>query len=526
VGKIDVRKWSGSLVTTVDQEAVIPGDFSVLKNFIYDEAGFPVVRGGRRKWNATAISDSEDSPDLATVSGIYHYRKGWVSGNIQDWIVVYAGRKLYRAEQDGTLIPIFTGLEKDLNSNFTTLRGWMIFSSDSSKYTRPIVWPGGPSSAQMLKNSPHGHIAASYAGRLWVVDRDYPSRICYSEAYEPDGWSDDSGFVYVNPGDGNAISALVPGFGGEMIVFKDGPSGGSTYRLQGLVPNDFAITELSSTIGAIDQKSVSLIGDKDVLFCSRRGIHSLSRTFQFGDLESAFIDVEVANRWRNLNDHQKRRAVAVDDYISDTWWLFVDLNNDGVNDYGWLFNYRRKSPRGNPSVSDVNFGCNGASVVRDARLGTNLFMTSIPGYLHTNHHPEAMDDGVEFTWNCQLAAVDAGDAFSAKAWEQVWLAYDTWGDAEATSTWWADNHWPSTQTMDLNPSNLTTPYSGQIILDTTRTSPYQNRVWSIIHTREGGAALNIGFSGVRGRLRMRGMRIVAEQGGDNVTLPEWMPYTT
>lgn len=524
---VDVKAWQGSLVSALSQEATIPGDFTVLKNFIYDSAGFPVVRGGRRIWNDAVLHDPQDGGVLATISGLYHFKKGWLTGRLGHWLICYAGRRLYKADHDGHFDELFAGFEKDLEPSFATLRGWVVFATNSEKIEKPIAWNGATSTASVLKNCPDGSIVAAHAGRLWVVDRNEPSKLNFSAAFEPDGWGDGAGWLYVNPGDGNSISALVPSYGGEMIVFKDGPSGGATYRLQGLTPDPqfggFSVTPLSETIGAISQRSTCLIGDNDIYFGSRRGLHSLRRTFEHGDLESAFIDNEVSDIWRSLSLAQKKRAVGVDDFQNDTYWLFYDRDNDGLNDNGLLLNYRRKTVRGFPSASSVDFGANAACVSDDRKSGKSSLITGSQGFVHTNGHPEAEDFGTPIAWSADIAPINAGDPFSVKAWQQVWMSYDCWGESTVDCQWWCDGHWPSSGSLALNQSNLPVPFTGGFRLGETRTVPIGDLTWSVLHTAEGGASFSMRLSGSRGRLRMRSMRILYAPGAMNATLPRWMP---
>src|SRR3972149_2425060 len=156
---LDVRRWNGSLVTSVDQAQLVPGDFSKLENFVYDESGYPTVRGGRRKWNATAIQEGGVNQ---LVRALYAYRSGWISGRTREGTIAYAGTKLYKSEQDGEWDEILGSLETDLNPTFATMRGWLIICLASAKTPRPYWWDGGAGSARVLRKAPPAHVVASH----------------------------------------------------------------------------------------------------------------------------------------------------------------------------------------------------------------------------------------------------------------------------------------------------------------------------------------------------------------------------
>ena len=518
MGVIDLRRWTGSLVTALDPEQLTPGDFSVLENFIYDANGLPIVRGGRRKWNAATVTNE--------FNGLYQYDAGWVSGVPASWMIGYAGTQIYKATETGVWTSIFTGLQAGLRPTFTTFRGWLIAAMGAGSSARPLFWDGSMDTMDVLPGAPTAATIASHAGRLWMCSLDYPSRIYYSAPYDPTKWDTTygGGWVETGPGDGNSNVAIVGGFAGELIVFKDGPGGGSIYRIQGLA-EPFSVSPLSSTLGAVSAHSAALIGDRDIMFASRRGLHSLKRTFEHGDLESSFIDAEVSDRWRSLTLAQKQRATCVDDFPTDTWWLFVDTDSDKVNDRGWLFNYRHKGPRGNPKVSDVTYGTNCAAVFSSRKSNLNTLMTGGTGYTYLEHMKEANDDGTDFAWKAKLSPIDGGEPFKMKAWQEVWLRYDTWGEGTATVTWYGDNRPPSSTTISLNPNRIGTPQLGDMRVGEWRFAQKGMRSMSVIQLMEGGIALNLEIEGTRGRTSLRGARFMVDPGTETISAGEWFGYS-
>jgi hypothetical protein len=391
----------------------------------------------------------------------------------------------------------------------------------------PHYWDGAMDSMERVKGTPPSVLVASHANRLWLVERGAPSTLRYSAPYDPLNWSNSqgSGYIVVEPGDGNEISALVPGFAGEMIVFKDGPSGGATYRLQGVTESTFSVVPLSSTLGAVSHATTSLVGDKDVMFCSRRGIHSLRRVFEHGDLESAYIDSEVSDRWRDVPLRRKKKAVAVDDYGHDLWWLSYDTDGDGLNDKTMVFNYRYQTPRGNPKVSELDYGFQSAAVFNDARNGRDELLTGGFRYAYLEHREEAQDTSgsarADYDWEAVLMGIDAGDAYTMKAWKEMWLSYDNWGEGDINIVWYGDSRYPNEDAITMNPADMPTPYYARKEI---RLVPSSIRGRTVVHLREGGTTINVGMSGTRGRTRLRGFRFVFDVGKMDVTADRQFPY--
>jgi hypothetical protein len=537
---IDIRKISGSLAPTLAPEDLQPGDFTDMSNWIYDSDGLPVVRGGRRVWN---IAGSEmGTPTTGDVTALYHFKQSWVQQAIKNWLIGSFEGNVYAAGPDGKFAAILTGdLLGTSRPTFASLRGYLVMACENDALTRLYKW-NGTGLMSMIPGSHAGTILASYANRMWCVDRQDQSLLRFSALYDVDYWDENAdpnlagGWLYVNPGDGNKISALSPGFAGELLIFKDGPGGGAIYRLSGLVPDEFQVSCLSSTIGCLAPWLCTQVGDREIYFCSRRGIHSLGKVMQYGDLESTFIDREIASNWRSMSTYTKMRATAVDDIRNGVWTLFVNSTGSSAgNDEGWMFHYRRPSPRGMPSISRVAFGTNAACMFEDQVTKREYMVTGGVGGLgavYTEGHPEGSDEtaavagstSAAFDWSIQLAPIDGGDAYGMKSWKDLWLTYDAWGSIEFTVEWWGDNRRPSSTTITMNPTSTAVPFTGGVVSGETRGVPLVYRTMSHVQLQEGGRSLNIKISGTGGRLKPRSLRIAFEPGMMTVTGDTWLPY--
>jgi hypothetical protein len=519
VPNINIRKWPGSLASSLAPEDQVPGDFVTLENFIYDSDGLPVVRGGRRALCTGQLGDGE------VIDGLHVYNSGWLGQEGRNFLVIYCNGSVFESPtpydyDDIRRIKQYTTLTR--KPSFCTFRGWLIMATGSDHDPYMYYWDGQHPSGSgdymtRIGKGPNAYIVAGHAGRLWAADMEGNSRVYYSAPFDPLAWDSATGggWIEVGPGDGNIISALVPGFAGEMIIFKDGPAGGATYRLSGLSEPTFSVSPLSTTIGAMHHRLATQVGDGDIFFGSRRGIHSFRRVVKYGDLESAFIDHEISEKWRSLPNNVKRNAFAADDFHHDTWWLFVDKDLDGTNDEGWLFNYRRASPRGNPSISTVTFGAGSAVTWEDPRKKRDTFVTGgTDGRVYSEHNPEAQDTistSVDYSWTASMAPIDGGDEFAVKAWKKLWLNHDNWGEAEFTVEWFGDNRSPSSSTVSLNPADFPTPHYG-VRDGVVRGAPDIFAVNSFIALQSGGKRINVSFSGDRGRLKLRGARFWMDVG--------------
>jgi hypothetical protein len=541
--EIDVRTWNGSLATSVAREKLVPGDFVVLENFFYDSDGLPVVRGGRRVWSKESghmRDPSDDSNAEVNVTSLFHFRSGWVGEQPKDWLIgSYAG-SIWRSGKRGDFVSILDDVIKESTPHFAMFKDNLIMGSRSESQKSLYLWDGKSDQMVEIAGSPDGWIVATHADRVWAVSKSEPSKLYFSGLLAPTDWDTsgvgESGWIYVDPGDGNVISALVPGFAGEMIIFKDGPGGGSTYRLQGLVPDDFQMLPLSRTIGAMGPHTAIQVGDKEIWFASRRGVHSLQRVIEYGDLESAHIDNEVSDNYRSLSMTAKRNIIMIDDFAHDTVWMFVDTDNDGTNDAAWLFNYRRLTPRNNPSFSTVTHGTNAAAMFGDRYSGRGYLLTGNTGgwgsvYIENtgdmmDEHVNTAGDDVEtsfYTWKCVLAPMDAGDSFRMKAWKELWLTYDNWGYEKATVTFWGDNREPHAQTISLTPADVPIPFFGTQSQE-FRSVPGSLPASSVLHLGDGGKAITIQIDGTRGQIKLRGMRLKYDRGREDATADRWFSY--
>jgi hypothetical protein len=164
--------------------------------------------------------------------------------------------------------------------------------------------------------APACSILQEHLGRLWTNDKT-SDLLHYSTTGDFEEWQGigDSGALDIVPGDGDptGITAIFPPFKGRLIVAKRDRS----FQVTGFTPEDWTIEPLSNGIGCESHASVVAVDMDDVLFFSRRGIHSVKSTANFGDFEAGYISTKIKP---SFDDIQKS-------YLADTQGVYVpELN--------------------------------------------------------------------------------------------------------------------------------------------------------------------------------------------------------
>lgn len=141
---------------------------------------------------------------------------------------------------------------------------------------------------------PDFSIMAEHLGRLWTNDKTDPDRLHYSSTGNVEEWngSGDSGAIDVSPGDGDSRGITgIYAFKGILFVAK----GIRLFKITGFTPEEFFIEPVSNGIGIESPQSIVAVDQDDVVFVSKRGIHSTMATDAYGDTESKFLSLNIQN---------------------------------------------------------------------------------------------------------------------------------------------------------------------------------------------------------------------------------------
>lgn len=360
--EVGIDRWAGSWVTDLPEEDLVLGDFKVLDDFVYGKAGYPVVRPGWRPL------------DRNLSSGHIKYLDAFES-NVGPVLMVYTDPTLQSGSTnvpslwawngDGTLSAYETsGLDNAApglaSVSSCSANTWWVFTYNSPGDNRLLYWDGALThmedagdlvgTIRQVPNAPQATKVFYEGARIWVVTPDEPSTLYGSARDAITDWTvatNQAVRIPVNPGDGGKITSI-NSFGGDLWVFKDSARGGSVTQLaEGINGSGdivFSQRTVSSTIGAVSDRVVIVLEDRDVIFGSRRALHSLVKTDQYGDVQSSPIDVEISSLWRQLSLPQKRRALMLDDWQNDRILMSYDSDNDGTNDRVLYLHYARYGP--------------------------------------------------------------------------------------------------------------------------------------------------------------------------------------
>lgn len=226
---------------------------------------------------------------------------------------------------------------------FAVLNNILVMAADGST-NYPLQWDG--TTLQLLQGTPPNFsIVREWTGRLWTDDKDDPDLLNYSPPYDPNTWNGvgDSGGLYVGTGDGDAlgISAIFPPFQGTLFVAKQG----RMYNVSGDNPYDYDITTVSNGIGCQSHNAVVAVDQDDVLFISRRGIHSLVATINYGNFAATYVSQKIQKSF--VNNWPKNRLFAaqgayIPEINSVAFAVTDTTTGSGTNRSLWFYNIQFK----------------------------------------------------------------------------------------------------------------------------------------------------------------------------------------
>lgn len=211
--------------------------------------------------------------------------------------------------------------------------------------THPSYLAGDP-------RPPSASVLRPHLGRMWANDKSNKDRIHWSGTFNQCKWqgAGDSGAMDIGVGDGDPIGivAIFPTFKGELFVAKSS----KLYRISGYSPETFTVQLVSDSVGAESHNGVTSVDTEDVYWVSRRGIHSLNTTVNFGDFESKFISYKIQQDF-NDNFTKSRLTSCQAAYIPDinSVAFAVTLSDSTFNNDIYLYNVQYQAWYLWPSVN-------------------------------------------------------------------------------------------------------------------------------------------------------------------------------
>lgn len=207
----------------------------------------------------------------------------------------------------------------------------------------PIYYhPETSAKYKRLENAPDAEFMFEHQGRNWCNDKTNRSRLHFSETFLVDVWSGvgDSGALDITPGDGDP-EGIINGYAykGMLIVAKKN----SRHRVLGDSPENYFRESLSDGMGNEGPLSIP-VDETDVVFMSRRGIHSQAVTDAYGDTDSAYLSADIKP---TFNDWVPARLInSQGTYIPELNSIAISVAEDGHDSQNavWLYNVETKVP--------------------------------------------------------------------------------------------------------------------------------------------------------------------------------------
>ena len=233
---------------------------------------------------------------LHVTGGIQFVRSG---GTFYDVIACVNGN-VYKINADTTITSLKSGL-----TNFTRPASFAVYNDTlffADGIDAPQQWDGTTWAALGGSSPATARWLVSHGNRLFAEDATVPSRVYWSKLNNATDWAgtDDAGFLDVNPNDGGVMVTMVPSVQ-ELGLLKEG----RPYRLQGIGPiTGYTVADnLVPATGSVGCNSLrgACFAVNDIWYSSRLGLHRLSATQDFGDLEETFPSRLIEPYFRKEN---------------------------------------------------------------------------------------------------------------------------------------------------------------------------------------------------------------------------------
>lgn len=189
---------------------------------------------------------------------------------------------------------------------------------------------------------PDASFAFNHLGRVWTDDKSNRDYLHFSETFDETLWLGfgDSGAIPIVPGDGDPDginNAYV--YKGFVVVGKKE----SRYRVLGNSPENFMVEKISSGMGNEGPFAIP-VDESDVVFLSRRGIHSQQATDAYGDTDAAYLSADIKTSFNDFESSRLRYVQGT--YIPELNSIALAITEDGEQTPMdvWLFNIENQVP--------------------------------------------------------------------------------------------------------------------------------------------------------------------------------------
>lgn len=313
---------------------------------------------------AGALTEGSTADSAATVTRNYDIianHEYWyydVTNNtkVQEHVAVTSQGKFFRYDEIGRRAEIpMSGADATALATTVTQADLLTFNNrliigltgigNTPKYYYPVValeWKD-------LPNAPDGWMMREHLGRIFMNDKLNPDFLHYSETFNETQWLGlgDSGGLPISEGDGDdsGISAIFPPFKGRLVVAKTSKK----YQMIGDAPETFYVSPMTNGVGSASHKSVVSVDFDDVYDFSKRGIHSIVSTDQFGDFSGQFLSGKIQRTFNTWTADKLNLVQGVYlNKINSAAWIVPE--NGIAPTAVWLYNPTIPNEGGAPGV--------------------------------------------------------------------------------------------------------------------------------------------------------------------------------
>lgn len=206
------------------------------------------------------------------------------------------------------------------NTYFAVLNNYLIISDGT---TAAMSWNGTGTAFSAIATAPSGAYPEVHYDRYFLAyNATYPSRIWYSNIYDPLTWDTANNYIDVNPDDGDSITGI-KSYGGVLYVFKKNHA----YMIQGNTFNpttgNYSRQSMQQLPGCESHNSIVVGSDGNMYWYSNQGVVQYNGSYTPNFIGRGFIDktVERAGFKQKLTDYNQMSSV---DFISynEIWFSF------------------------------------------------------------------------------------------------------------------------------------------------------------------------------------------------------------
>jgi hypothetical protein len=253
-------------------------------------------------------NDTVTDPFTAeTVVALHSHQYTTPGGSIKRTLLCAAGGYVYH---DNGLVNSWRPLKAKQHANvfFTGYRRTVVWSDHATGGKQASIWQwNGYKDPTLLDLAPPMKFLWEHQNRLFGAgDPDNPYRVYYSADKQPNVWFAPAPDNVIADFDTviNAGYVGIPGKKGDMVTAGMGDYYGisvvwtrtGVWRIDGHGPTSYGRQAINQDVGCETSNATAQVGN-DVWFLSRQGVHTLSATDKFGNIEASFISAPIQNIW-------------------------------------------------------------------------------------------------------------------------------------------------------------------------------------------------------------------------------------